>query len=257
MYVVYLLTKRPPPRLTVTHKEWDDYMKNHPYEAPDATAVRSPCPFLNTCANHGILPRSGYNITYDQYYKAITVVGTTHEAAIGFLSIVYRLYKEIDPAQSVWSDLHPADHLSLNQLGLHNMVEHDVSLTRRDISEQPDYSRPDPDRVQSLIDRVGSSKKVNVKHVGDFRRTIWKESMQKQLGGYHFGGFYQFAAAIECVLLLDYIGRDHSISVAHLESFVLEERIPKDWYPMEKPLTNWQLFTRTRSCLMSVRKSKA
>ncbi|SAM01923.1 hypothetical protein [Absidia glauca] len=252
----------------MTHQEWDHYIDNFPYEAPSATAVRSPCPFLNTFANHGILPRSGKNITYTQYYKAITLVGTTHEAAVAFLSTVFRIYKEIDPAHSVWSDLRPATSISLNQLGQHNLVEHDISLTRADISEQPDFSLPNLERVQlmmslsshsntSLVARTGTSPHLNVRHLGDFRRIKWNEAMQKPLAGYHFGGLYQIASAVECVLLLDYLGRDHSISIDHFESFVVHERIPKDWYPLEKPLTNWQLFSRTRSCLLAVRKSKA
>lgn len=202
LFVFYKLTRPPAPRLTMTHQEWDHYIENFPYEAPTSTAVRSPCPFLNTFANHGILPRSGKNVTYVQYYKAMTVVGVTHEAAVAFLSPVFRIYKEIDPAHSVWSDLRPATHISLNQLGQHNLVEHDISLTRADISEQPDFSLPNLERIQSmvalssrsntsLVARTGTAPHLNVRHLGDFRRIKWNEAMQKPLAGYHFGGFYQ------------------------------------------------------------------
>lgn len=38
------------------------------------TPERSPCPFLNTLANHGFLPRDGINITRDATNNAFDVV---------------------------------------------------------------------------------------------------------------------------------------------------------------------------------------
>ncbi|KAJ6582149.1 Chloroperoxidase, partial [Mycena capillaripes] len=38
--------------------------------APTATDVRSPCPGLNTLANHGYIPRNGKNITIPMILNA-------------------------------------------------------------------------------------------------------------------------------------------------------------------------------------------
>ncbi|EEB95553.1 hypothetical protein MPER_05459, partial [Moniliophthora perniciosa FA553] len=42
----------------------------HQFQAPSETDLRSPCPGLNTLANHGFLPRSGSNITVPAVLKA-------------------------------------------------------------------------------------------------------------------------------------------------------------------------------------------
>ncbi|CAG8835038.1 22518_t:CDS:2, partial [Racocetra persica] len=38
-------------------------MSTHEWQAPGPDDKRSPCPALNTLANHGYLPRGGENIT--------------------------------------------------------------------------------------------------------------------------------------------------------------------------------------------------
>ncbi|KAJ7744636.1 Chloroperoxidase [Mycena metata] len=43
---------------------------NHVWIAPKATDLRSPCPGLNTLANHGYLPRSGRSISIPMILEA-------------------------------------------------------------------------------------------------------------------------------------------------------------------------------------------
>ncbi|CAO3587273.1 unnamed protein product [Absidia cylindrospora] len=254
---IYFITKKPSKRLTMTHEEWDVFIKDHPYEAPAADAFRSPCPFLNTFANHGILPRSG-NATYDDYYRAMTIAGTTPSVTTSFLNTVFYAYKEINPSQSIWADLHKAPFVTFQHIGQHNILEHDISLSRLDVAQEPDFTIPNAERIQSIIDTVDKSTSiVGEKQLSDFRRKKWNEAAAIPTSTYHFGLFFQFTSAMECVLLLDYLGHDHQISVDHFESFVLKERIPDDWYPLEQPLTTMNLIKRTRSCFLSVRKSKA
>ncbi len=55
---------------------------DHPWQAPSATDVRSPCPLLNALANHGWLPRSGRNITSEDVMMAVSAsVNMDPEAA--------------------------------------------------------------------------------------------------------------------------------------------------------------------------------
>ncbi|KAF7360782.1 HEME-HALOPEROXIDASE domain-containing protein [Mycena venus] len=42
----------------------------HQWIAPKATDLRSPCPGLNTLANHGYLPRNGRNISIPMMLEA-------------------------------------------------------------------------------------------------------------------------------------------------------------------------------------------
>ncbi|KAJ6531461.1 Cloroperoxidase [Mycena vulgaris] len=77
--------------------------EKHQWIAPKATDARSPCPALNTLANHGYLPRTGQNIT-----------ALVAPAKFGLLS---------GSAPTT---------LDLDALKLHNLLEHDASLSRND-----------------------------------------------------------------------------------------------------------------------------
>ncbi|KAI8334015.1 Chloroperoxidase [Chlamydoabsidia padenii] len=239
----------------MTHTEWDAFIEQHPYEAPAPDASRAPCPFLNTFANHGILPRDGKNVTFDDFYKAMTLAGVSPLAAKVFLQFTFRAYKEFEPSQPMTYDWTPAAGINLHQLGQHNILEHDVSLSRLDVSEKPDFTHPDQDRVRSLM-ALAHQGVVGGPQVAEFRRKIWMDSINKPFD-YHFGIMFQLNAGVECALLLNFLGRDHQISVEHLESFLLNERIPDDWYPMEKPLATWPLAKRVNSCIKSVRETHA
>ncbi|KAJ7252319.1 Chloroperoxidase, partial [Mycena rebaudengoi] len=46
-----------------TASPWYSRRNDHKWIAPKTTDVRSPCPGLNTLANHGYLPRNGKKIS--------------------------------------------------------------------------------------------------------------------------------------------------------------------------------------------------
>jgi hypothetical protein len=51
-----------------------DGLNNIPWEAPGINDARSPCPFLNTAANHDLIPRSGRGIDHDRLYLVLTTI---------------------------------------------------------------------------------------------------------------------------------------------------------------------------------------
>ncbi|KAJ7835590.1 Cloroperoxidase [Mycena leptocephala] len=93
---------------------------NHDWIAPTATDVRSPCPGLNTLANHGYIPRTGKNITIPMILNAASDVFNVNAdtilpfAKFGLLS----------------GDEHVS--LTLDALKLHGLLEHDASVSRGD-----------------------------------------------------------------------------------------------------------------------------
>ncbi|KAJ6454347.1 Chloroperoxidase [Mycena sanguinolenta] len=95
----------------------------HEFIAPTSTDQRSPCPGLNTLANHGYLPRNGANFTVTQIMDAalegfnVNWDGILLAAKFGLLS---------------GSDATTFETLSLGPLALHNLVEHDASISRND-----------------------------------------------------------------------------------------------------------------------------
>ncbi|KAJ6562660.1 Cloroperoxidase [Mycena capillaripes] len=92
----------------------------HQWIAPKATDQRSPCPGLNTLANHGYLPRNGLNISVPMIMQA---------AIDGF---------NVGPdaiLQAAKFGLLSGDDfttMNLDPLKLHNLIEHDASVSRSD-----------------------------------------------------------------------------------------------------------------------------
>lgn len=104
------------PALTSALPNYQDW---HPAGPNDA---RSPCPALNSLANHGILPRSGRNLTMTTLVTAITSgLNVSPEMATSLAQNGLSLSK--DPSTGA---------MDLDDLNLHNAIEHDASLSRQD-----------------------------------------------------------------------------------------------------------------------------
>lgn len=95
----------------------------HAYMAPGPGDVRSPCPGLNSLANHGFIPRNGKNMRIPGLVsggKAGMNMGADFMSGIGLAGIQ--------------SNPNPAlGYFDLDMLKEHNFpIEHDGSLSRQD-----------------------------------------------------------------------------------------------------------------------------
>ncbi|KAJ7307749.1 Chloroperoxidase [Mycena albidolilacea] len=97
--------------------------KGHDFIAPKATDQRSPCPGLNTLANHGYLPRNGMNFTVTQIMDAAVAGFNLNWDAI-LVAAKFGLLSG--------GDAGTFETMSLGPLALHNLVEHDASISRND-----------------------------------------------------------------------------------------------------------------------------
>lgn len=80
--------------------------------------VRGPCPGLNTLANHGLLPRSGKNITLTDLVSGMRQ-GVSQDETISVP--LFGLAATTNPSGDYTT-------FSLPDLGRHNILEHDASL---------------------------------------------------------------------------------------------------------------------------------
>ena len=81
--------------------------------------VRGPCPFLNTFANHGFLPRSGKYITEEDLVSGCADAVNFGE---GLTKALFDAAITTNPEpNSTW--------FSLDHLTRHNILEHDASLS--------------------------------------------------------------------------------------------------------------------------------
>jgi len=97
--------------------------------APGPNDVRSPCPGLNSLANHGICPRSGKGYTVEILNKCLKDglnVGHDFSTAIGGAALL--------------AAAPLASSFSLDQIREHNFpIEHDASLSREDYYVSADH----------------------------------------------------------------------------------------------------------------------
>jgi hypothetical protein len=77
---------------------------------------------LNTLANHGHLPRDGRNFTKDNVVKGLNS-GLNFNATLGALMWSQAIIANPEPN---------ATFFTLDQLNVHNVLEHDASLSRSD-----------------------------------------------------------------------------------------------------------------------------
>ncbi|KAJ7252359.1 Cloroperoxidase [Mycena haematopus] len=94
----------------------------HEWIAPKATDVRSPCPGLNTLANHGYLPRNGKDISIPMILQAAIDGFNVGPDAI-LQAAKFGLLSGDAPTT-----------LDLDALKLHNLIEHDASISRNDLA---------------------------------------------------------------------------------------------------------------------------
>ncbi|KAK4570054.1 hypothetical protein LTR86_003024 [Recurvomyces mirabilis] len=111
------------------------------FQAPGAGDVRSPCPGLNTLANHGFIHHSGKNLTIPHLISGLAAgmnIGADFTTVIG--------------AAGLLSSPNPlAGSFDLNDLDQHDFpIEHDASLSRQDAYFGNDYSFYNPNWQQVL-----------------------------------------------------------------------------------------------------------
>jgi hypothetical protein len=107
-----------------------DYTK---WEAAGLHDKRSPCPMLNALANHHILPHDGRKISKE------TVIQVLHDAinldpkvANVFASVALKVNP--DNKAFPFTAGQNTETFDLDQLAMHGVIEHDVSLSRNDLS---------------------------------------------------------------------------------------------------------------------------
>ena len=95
---------------------------NFPFEPPAADASRSPCPVLNSLANHGFLPRDGKNLSPNALNFAFTMALNIDNAVTVSLAA---------PTFNISTTGVPGT-VNLEDMKAHNVIEHDGSLSRAD-----------------------------------------------------------------------------------------------------------------------------
>jgi hypothetical protein len=181
---------------------------------------RSPCPAMNTLANHGYLPRDGKNITRAQ---AVAVVMDKFNIA--------------DDLAAVMGGLSP-DVFDLNDLSKHmDQIEHDASLARADAYFGADPYLLTPNLMVDVLAH-GLDGKIDVTDVAKIRaaRVAYGEKYNPE---FNFSTTPAFIAGAEAGLFLRGFGGDNgnSSSTYYISTFFQLETFPIGWSKPDTEIT--------------------
>ncbi|KAK2460835.1 hypothetical protein APHAL10511_007305 [Amanita phalloides] len=201
--------------------QWPEYIP------PGEGDSRSACPALNALANHGIFPRNGCNITFKEMNAKI-------RAAYNFAPSF--CYFVPNYAANMLNKSYSKDTFDLEEISLHNGIEHDGSLTRLDYAFDKDQGKPHLPYVRELLDSAsGKDKEGNVLLTGnDLARYCAKRRAESRASNPEFSLALihrMFSSSNNCTLLTIFGGRYKDI-----EMLLTEERLPEGWEPrIRKP----------------------
>ncbi|GIZ39514.1 hypothetical protein CKM354_000289500 [Cercospora kikuchii] len=190
----------------------------HEYRAPGPNDVRSPCPGINSLANHGFIPRDGKNLT-----PAIMVAGLKEGinvgADFGLLVGQTATLANRDPL---------AGTFNLDDLRAHNFpIEHDVSLSRQDV-----YQGNNLVFNQNVFNEVlGFYQGMNAATIPVAAQTIWSRvETQRRLNPdtLIYGPRQLFLSLGETSLYLSVMGDPLTgvAPVSYVKSLFENERLP-------------------------------
>lgn len=197
---------------------------------------RSPCPALNTLANHRFLPRNGQNVTHNALRNAMTSVFNLDESAIQVLLAL------VPPA------------FSLDLLGTHNFIEHDASLVHSDALFGEDPAVASSSLVKEFLSHAVATTNphsipvIGVRQLAAIRRDRAELCASENPECTFSEAKPQSLAFIDASILLLGMGGDssseggeESLRVDHAYAFLMDERIPEDFVKAASPITVQQV----------------
>lgn len=213
-----------------------------------ATDLRSPCPMINSLANHGHIARDGRSIPFSELYAALRQVGLGRAlGAVFAFNLYFESHPKPDqnlPSTPWWKrfltinplaafgmrrpgqlDSTGRRVLDLDQLALPGAVEHDISLTRRDHQQPQGNSVLQTDLVEELLALSSDGQRITMEDLAeDRKRRIALQKIENPDADYQV--FQHFLSCGEISLLLDTIGDGKSVPLEYARVFLLEERLP-------------------------------
>lgn len=204
-------------------KKRDDGSLWSRWSAPKEGDVRSPCPCLNSLANHGLLSEdgSGTSISKQNLIDALDKVSVDEDVASGLYNAV------------LLNGLTAEDgSFDLDSLSKHNVIEHDGSLSRADAVTGDDHSF-NQDIFDTYLAQFNSSK-VDAGAAG-MAREFRIEAAKASDPEFTYGPKQQFTSLAETAAFLAVLGgpSDPQVPVEWLKTFFEQERFPytEGWRP--------------------------
>ncbi|KAL9069625.1 MAG: hypothetical protein Q9161_005424 [Pseudevernia consocians] len=230
------------------------------YRAPSSTDIRSPCPIINTLANHGYIPRDGRNVRAPEMKAAMKELGVSITLRQFLTSAVYLEHQD-NPPTGFWAfirspfayifrifglrakgqvDSSGVACLNLDELDRHGAVEHDVSMSRRDFAQGDNHSKQE-DLVEDMLASASDGKDITVDDWAKFR--VQRIEQQKHDNvKLDFGSLQNTLGLAETAFIQKIFGdraRGWRVPVSYMAALFGEERLPikegwkkRWWWPV-------------------------
>ncbi|KAJ3546110.1 hypothetical protein NM208_g2173 [Fusarium decemcellulare] len=223
------------------------------YAKAPANASRSPCPVVNALANHGYLERSGQNIYVEDLNASMRHVGMS--PLLGSVFAIPTYFEYHDPAKAsikkpvstwhrIWSLIkNPYSYfdyfgcwnasqlnngrkfLNLKDLASHGAIEHDISLSRRDIQQKQGNNDPQQDLIEEMLEYSFDGKFLTIDDLGRFI----KARIQQQLVDNPelvYGPAQHQVNCGQIALMMGCFGDGKTIPVSYVKAIFEDERLP-------------------------------
>ncbi|KAH8171287.1 peroxidase, family 2 domain-containing protein [Sarocladium implicatum] len=225
-------------------------LKKGDWASPTANDVRGPCPLLNSLANHGHIPRDGRQIHLDELKAALrTHVGLSAPLAAllshpvflerqvskpsgGLLSKIWAIVRNpwVLMKRAALREVGQVDRrgvpcIDLDQLARPGVVEHDVSLTRRDFNEGDNVSLQ-PDLVEAMLaSSSDGGKTISLDDLLVYRQQRLADQKERN-ESVKFGERQARVAYGELAFAVGLFGDGERVSVDRVRAVFGEERLP-------------------------------
>lgn len=223
------------------------------YAKAPANASRSPCPVVNALANHGYLERSGRQIYMKDLNAAMGHVGMS--PLLGSVFAIPTYFEYQNPAKAYmkkpvstwqrtwaiiknpysffdyfgcWDSSQISDgkkYLNLVDLASHGAIEHDISLSRRDIGQEQGNNDPQQDLIDEMLEYSFDGESLTI---DDLARFV-KARIQRQLVDNPELVYGPAEHQVNCgqiALMMGCFGNGKTIPVSYVKAIFEDERLP-------------------------------
>jgi len=226
------------------------------YVAPLTTDCRSPCPALNTLANHGVLPHDGKNINYDMLHHALIDIMNL-SPAFGTVFAKAAIKKFANPSTQAFTLCDALTNLHTNAVSSGQAgVEHSASLTREDrpdFTHTSDATQIHPSQVQiNILLQSSTDKGGNIITLANgitARNQLWAKSYAAKpaLQTDPKATSEHIIASVELCLVMGVLSgnsndRQFQISKTYAQSILFGEQFPAGWSKTPRTLGFPELF---------------
>ena len=219
-------------------------------------ASRSPCPVVNALANHGYIERSGRQVYMGPLNASMRQVGMSPLLGSVFAKPTYFDYQNPDKAElkkpvgwlaRTWTIIknpyaffdyfgcwQPGNmkngnrYLNLEDLASHGAIEHDISLTRRDVDQPQGNNAQQQDLIEEMLGfSSDGGKTLSVEDLATFIKKRIQQQHKDNPDAVYGANQHQINCG-QVALMMGCFGDGKTIPCSYVKAIFQDERLPWD-----------------------------